>query len=41
MSKDKKPTVEEILRVIQYLDEELLVDGTWDEVVEFVQQLKD
>lgn len=34
------PTVEEIQRVIQYLDEKSLVEGSWDDVVEYVQHLK-
>jgi len=36
-----KPTLEEIKRVLQYLDEEMLVEGTFQEVCEFVNQLKE
>jgi hypothetical protein len=36
-----KPTLEEIKRVLQYLDEEMLVEGTFKEVCEYVNQLKD
>ena len=39
--KNRKPTLEEIKWVLQYLDEELLVEGTWDEVVEYVNHLED
>ena len=39
--KPTKPTVEEIKRVLQYLDEELMVEGTFEEVCEYVNQLKD
>lgn len=37
----KKPTLEEIKRVLQYLDEELLVEGTFEEVCEYVNQLEE
>lgn len=39
--KNRKPTLEEIKWVLQYLDEELLVEGTWEEVVEYINILKD
>lgn len=39
--KPTKPTLEEIKRVLQYLDEELMVEGTFEEVCEYVNQLKD
>lgn len=38
---EKKPTLDEIKWVLQYLDEELMVEGTFEEVCEFVNQLKD
>lgn len=41
MNKQRKPTLEEIKWVLQYLDEELLVEGTFEEVCEFVNQLEE
>ena len=40
LSKETKPTLEEIKRVLQYLDEELLVEGTFAEVCDYVKNLK-
>lgn len=34
-----KPSLEEIKRVLQYLDEELLVEGTFREVCDYVNML--
>ena len=39
--KINKPSLDEIKWVLQYLDEELMVEGTFEEVCEFVNQLKD
>lgn len=39
--KNRKPTLEEIKWVLQYLDEELLVEGTFQEVIEFINSLED
>jgi len=36
-----KPTLEEIKQVLQYLDEELMVEGTFEEVCEFINNLKE
>lgn len=38
---NRKPTIEEILTVLQYLDEELLVEGSFEDVCEYAQTLKD
>jgi hypothetical protein len=38
---NRKPTLEEIKWVLQYLDEELLVEGTFEEVCEYINQLKE
>ena len=35
-----KPTLEEIKTVLQYLDEELMVEGTFEEVCEYVNSLE-
>jgi hypothetical protein len=39
--KQRKPTLEEIKWVLQYLDEELLVEGTFEEVCEYINQLEE
>lgn len=36
-----KPTLNEIKNVLQYLDEEMLVEGSFEDVVEYVNQLED
>ena len=38
---ERKPSLEEIKWVLQYLDEELLVEGTFEEVCEYVRHLKE
>ena len=37
----KKPTLKQIKNVIQYLDEEMNLEGSWDDVCEFVAHLKE
>ena len=39
----KKPTLEQIKWVLQYLDEELLIDNnsTFEEVIEYVNSIKE
>lgn len=36
----KKPTLKTIKRVLQYLDEELMVEGTFEEVCEYINSLE-
>ena len=35
-----KPSLDEIKRVLQYLDEELLVEGSFEDVCEYIQGLE-
>ena len=37
----KTPTLEEIKTVLQYLDEELMVEGTFQEVCEYINSLEE
>ena len=37
--KNRKPTLEEIKWVLQYLDEELLVEGSFEDVCEYINNL--
>jgi len=41
MSKQRKPTLEEIKWVLQYLDEELLVEGSFEEVCKYVNSISE
>lgn len=36
-----KPTLNEIKRFLQYLDEEMLVEGSFEDVIEYVNKLED